>query len=186
MAAPLDRFLADADVRERFETRVSAPADVALRAGTAFDLQSLPVARAIFRARELILGAEHVERPRRGLLDDMQAIGWGVLETRPDRHVVCGSICQPWRPDVTFIAIPPGEFAGWSEPGWVKIAWTLEAEPLPTGGSSLAHETRARATDAASRTRFMRYWHWARFGIVAIRLLYMPAVRRAAERSVTT
>ena len=27
-----------------------------------------------------------------------------------------------------------------------------------------------------------RYWRWARFGIIAIRLLLLPAIRRAAER----
>jgi hypothetical protein len=38
------------------------------------------------------------------------------------------------------------------------------------------------ATDAPARARFRRYWRWARFGIVSIRLLLLPAVRRAAER----
>jgi hypothetical protein len=38
------------------------------------------------------------------------------------------------------------------------------------------------ATDAPARARFRRYWRWARFGIVAIRLLLLPAVRREAER----
>jgi hypothetical protein len=28
----------------------------------------------------------------------------------------------------------------------------------------------------------MRYWRWARFGIIAIRLFMLPAVRREAER----
>jgi hypothetical protein len=38
------------------------------------------------------------------------------------------------------------------------------------------------ATDAGARLKFRRYWRWARFGIVAIRLLLLPAIRRAAER----
>jgi hypothetical protein len=38
------------------------------------------------------------------------------------------------------------------------------------------------ATDAEARRRFRRYWRWARFGIVAIRLLILPAIRREAER----
>jgi hypothetical protein len=28
----------------------------------------------------------------------------------------------------------------------------------------------------------LRYWRWARFGIIAIRLLLLPAIRREAER----
>ena len=45
-----------------------------------------------------------------------------------------------------------------------------------------AQETRAVATDEQARRMFRRYWRWARFGIVAIRRLILPAVRRAAER----
>ena len=36
-----------------------------------------------------------------------------------------------------------------------------------------------RSLDALAR--FHRYWRWARFGIVAIRYLLLPAVRRTAE-----
>jgi hypothetical protein len=45
----------------------------------------------------------------------------------------------------------------------------------------LAQETRAAATDETARTSFLRYWRWARFGIVSIRRLLLPAIRRAAE-----
>jgi hypothetical protein len=38
------------------------------------------------------------------------------------------------------------------------------------------------ATDAQALRKFRRYWRWARFGIIAIRVLMLPAVRRAAER----
>jgi hypothetical protein len=42
------------------------------------------------------------------------------------------------------------------------------------------------ATDEPARTAFRRYWRWARFGIIAIRLLLLPAVRRAAEQQWST
>jgi hypothetical protein len=64
----------------------------------------------------------------------------------------------------------------------VKIAWTLEAEPVGPATTRFAQETRVVATDEQARMKFLRYWRWARFGIVAIRLLMLPAVRRAAER----
>ena len=76
----------------------------------------------------------------------------------------------------------PQEFAAYAEPDQVKIAWTLEAEELAPGITRFAQETRAVATDAEARAKFRRYWRWARFGIVAIRLLLLPAVRREAER----
>ena len=64
----------------------------------------------------------------------------------------------------------------------LEAAWTLEAEPVGHAMSRFASETRAVATDEAARARFLRYWRWARFGIVAIRWLMLPAVRREAER----
>jgi hypothetical protein len=80
------------------------------------------------------------------------------------------------------VAIPAGEFASYREPDQVKIAWTLEAEELSAEATRFAQETRAVATDEEARRKFRRYWRWARFGIIAIRLLLLPEIRRVAER----
>jgi hypothetical protein len=181
--ALLDRFIPQPDVRERFETTIGAPAELVMQVATDFDMQSAPAVRAIFRLREALLGAR-ADAPRRpqGILEETTGLGWGVLENRPGRAVVCGARCRPWLADVTFTAIAPQEFAAYAEPDQVKIAWTLETEETATGMTRFAQETRAVATDAEAREKFRRYWRWARFGIVAIRLLLLPAVRREAER----
>ena len=64
----------------------------------------------------------------------------------------------------------------------MKIVWTLEAEPLAPTLTRFRTETRAVATDAAAQKRFLRYWRWAGVGIVLIRWLLVPALRREAER----
>ncbi len=181
--AALDAYIPRPDVRERFAVAVNAPADLVLATAVRFDLQSPRAIRAIFRAREWLMGSKRPSRREpRGLLDELRGLGWGVLEEVPGRLVVCGAWCEPWQADVRFHAIPPRDFAAYAEPGQVKIAWTLEVEPLGPARSRFSHETRAVATDEPARRRFLRYWRWARFGIVPIRLLLMPAVRRAAER----
>lgn len=81
-----------------------------------------------------------------------------------------------------FLALTPAEFRAYAGPDQIKIAWSLETKEVTSGRTLFAQETRAVATDAASRRKFARYWRWARFGIVAIRLLLLPAVRRKAER----
>jgi hypothetical protein len=181
--ALLDRFIPAPDVRERFATRIRAPAAVVMRVAAGFDLQSQPLVRAIFRLREAWLGSK-AESPRlpQGILEETRRLGWGLLDEQPGRSVVCGARCQPWLADVKFTAIDAQEFAAYSAPGEVKIAWTLEAEPLAAEVTEFAQETRVVATDPDARRRFLRYWRWARFGIVAIRLLMLPAVRREAER----
>jgi hypothetical protein len=93
-----------------------------------------------------------------------------------------GAAVQPWLAEPVFSPIPPESFASWAEPDHVKIVWTLEAEPLGPALARLRTETRVQATDEAARRKFLRYWRFARFGIVAIRLFGLPAMRHAAER----
>lgn len=181
MTRALDPFIPDPEVRERFATTVRAPAALVIEVARDFDMRSpLPI-RAIFRLREILMRAPRGPRRARGLLEETTALGWGVLTERPDL-IVCGSACRPWRAEPGFRPIAAEGFAEWAEPGWVKIAWTLEAEELAPVRTRFHHETRAVATDLEARKRFRRYWRWARFGIVAIRMLWLPAVRRAAEK----
>ena len=180
--ALLDRFIARPDIRERFETTVHAPAPLVMQVAANFDMQSIAAVRWIIRLRERLLGAQTGTRRPQGLLEETRRLGWGVLDEQAGRFIVCGARCQPWLGDVKFIAMPPDAFASHAEPDQVKIAWTLEAREIAPDVTRFAQETRAVATDVASRGKFLRYWRWARFGIVAIRLFMLPAVRREAER----
>lgn len=179
----LDPFLPRFDVRERHEKRVSAPAEVAFEAARTLDLQSIPLIHAIFWLRGRLLGAKAPADPARGLdAEGLRAMGWGTLREIPGRLLVCGAVCQPWLPDVVFTPIAPELFADYTEPDRVKIAWTIETEPVDPDASRFATETRAVATEASARKKFRRYWRFAGIGIVAIRWLLVPAVRRRAER----
>jgi len=181
--ALLDRFIPAPDIRERFETTIHAPGAVVMQVAADFDMQSVPIVRAIFRLREALLGAKgHSPRKPQGILEETKNLGWGVLDEQPGRSVICGARCQPWLADVKFSALGSQEFASYSEPDEVKIAWTLEAGEIAKDVTRFAQETRAVATDMDARSKFLRYWRWARFGIIAIRLLMLPAVRREAER----
>jgi hypothetical protein len=73
-------------------------------------------------------------------------------------------------------------FAAFDEPGYVKIAWTLRADPAGTG-SVFRTETRAVATDAVARARFRRYWLFLSPGIRLIRRLAAGPIKAAAERA---
>src|SRR5688500_3960472 len=121
----LDRFMPVYDVVERHHLRVAAPAAVTLAAARELDLLHSPVVRAIFKGRELILGATPDDRPRpSGLLAEVQSLGWGVLVEVPGREIVVGAVTKPWEPNVTFRALAPDEFATFAEPDYVKIIWT--------------------------------------------------------------
>lgn len=183
MELPLDRFILHPDIRERFSTTIEAPASVVMDAATNLDMQSLTVVRAIFWLREKLMRAgPSAPRKPQGILAETRRLGWGVLAEQPDHLIVCGAVSQPWRAKAVFSPIPAERFAAYAEPKLVKIAWTLEAESLGPTRTRFSHETRAVATDDEARMRFRRYWRWARFGIITIRLLMMPEIRRIAER----
>ncbi len=176
-------FMPVALVTERHETLVRAPADIVLSVAKTFDMQSVLLIRAIIWMRGKILGATPlpVRRPQ-GLVAETLGMGWGVLAERSGRELVVGAVTQPWQADVKFTAVAPDRFAAFAEPGLVKIAWTLEVDPLGPSLTRFRTETRAVATDGTAQRRFLRYWRWAGIGMVAIRWLLLPALRREAER----
>jgi hypothetical protein len=181
--ALLDLFMPEYEVVERHQIRVAAPADVTLAAAREMDLLQLPLVRVIFKGRELILGSTPDTRPRpHGLLAEVQAMGWGVLAEEPDREVVVGAVTRPWEANVTFRPLPPEAFAAFAEPGYVKIVWTLRADPDGPGRAIFRTETRAIATDPGARAKFRRYWSWLSPGIILIRWMSLGPLRADAER----
>jgi hypothetical protein len=179
----LDRFIPVHDVVERHRIYVAAPAAVTLQSAAELDLQRSVLVRAIFKGRELLLGSttDEAHRPT-GLLALTRSLGWGVLAETPDREIVMGAATQPWEANVVFRALPPDEFGAFAEPGFVKIAWTLRADPLNDRESIFRTETRVLATDATARVRFRRYWSCLSPGIILIRRAMLGPLRADAER----
>ena len=181
--ARLDRFMPVYDVVERHRIAVAAPADLTLQAAGEADLTQSLAVRAIFKAREFLLGAERDAAVHPcGLLAFTTSIGWAVLDTVPGREIVVGAVTRPWEANVVFRPIPPGEFAAFAEPDYVKIAWTLRADPTGRADSIFRTETRAVATDAAARLKFRRYWALLSPGIILIRWLSLRPLKADAER----
>jgi hypothetical protein len=179
----LDQFMPVYEVAERHQIRVAAAAAVTLAVAREVDLQASPIVRTIIRARELILGATPDDRPRpRGLLNEVRSLGWGVLADVPGRELVVGAVTKPWEANVTFRALPPEQFAAFDQPGYVKIAWTIRADPVNATESIFRTETRAIATDADARARFRRYWAFLSPGIIVIRWAVVGPVKQEAER----
>lgn len=179
----LDQFLPTPEVLERHQTRVAAPAGLTYRAARQMDLMRSWLVRSIFRGRELLMRAERAaEQPSQPLVDQVLALGWGVLAQDPGRELVFGAVTQPWEADVHFRALPPDEFAAFDAPGYVKIAWNIRVEPLGAERSRFSTETRVATTDAYARRRFRTYWTMVAPGVRLIRRASLRIVRSDAER----
>jgi hypothetical protein len=179
----LDRLMPVYDVVERHRIEIAAPPDITFAAACDQDLMALPIVRAIFKAREMLLGSERdAAAHRRGLLALTKSLGWGVLADVPGREIVMGAVTQPWHANVVFRPLPPDEFVAFNEPDYVKIAWTLRADPDGSDGSIFRTETRVLATDATARAKFRWYWSFLSPGIILIRWASLGPVKREAER----
>jgi hypothetical protein len=109
-------------------------------------------------------------------------MGWVVLEQTPDREIVMGAVTRPWEANVVFRSIPAQGFRVFDEPNYVKIVWTLRADPLDDRSSVFRTETRAVATDLEARRRFRRYWSVFSPGIALIRWISLGPLKAEAER----
>lgn len=179
----LDRFMPRCDVVERHQVTVDAPVATTHAVLMVADLQDSRIIQAIFRARELVLGADRgPTTSSRGLVTVTKGLGWVALAEAPGREIVMGAVTQPWKANVVFRGLPPEAFAAFNEPGYVKIIWTLRADPRGPRSSMARTETRVATTDADARRRFR--WYWARFspGIVLIRQILLRLVKKEAER----
>jgi hypothetical protein len=179
----LDQFMPDYEVRECHEIDVAAPAATTLAAARDMDIYRSPLVRALFAVRTLpsrLRGRE--PEAHTSLLEETQALGWRILAEAPDRELVVGAVTQPWRPEVRFRGLDPDAFIRFAEPGYARIAWTLEAVPLTEQSSRFRTETRASTTDPASRRRFRRYWAVIAPGVRLIRRASLGLVKAEAER----
>jgi hypothetical protein len=179
----LDRFMPVWEAVDCHQKGVAAPADITMAAASDMDLQQSTIVRAIFKVRELILGgrADNLRYPP-PLLDQVKAMGWGVLAEVPGREIVFGAVTQPWVANVVFRALRPDEFAAFKEPGYVKIVWTLRADPISAGASIARTETRVATTDPAARAIFRRYWSFFSPGMKLIRRVWLGLAKAEAER----
>jgi len=178
----LDQFIPDYEVVERPRMLVAAPVEIAFASACEMNIQESGIVRAIFRTRTLFLGGEPERETRPlGLIEQARAWGWGILAENPGREIVFGGVTQPWLANPRFRALPPDEFRGFHEPGYVKIAWTLRADPVSAEKSILRSETRAVATDRSSRAKFRRYWSFVMPGTAVIRRMALRMVKAEAE-----
>lgn len=198
----LDRWLPDADARERHALVILAPPAVVWATlwrrelgGPAgrllFALRLLPAALAGGRTMRQRIG-DLARRPAL-TLRDLPAAGFALLAECPadvpdarEATVVFGLTGRFWILGGGLVPTDPARWAAGPPAGMVQGAWSFELAAHPAGGTVLATETRVRCADAAARRAFLRYWRVIRPASGLLRRLILHRVRRAAERSPRT
>jgi hypothetical protein len=178
----LDRFVPTYDIRERHTLDVAAPAERVLAATRDLTARELPLFLVLMGLRGLpvLLRGRLPFRPDRPILEDFLRLGFVTLAETPD-EVVLGGIGRFWRPTGGLRRVSAEEFADFDEPGWAKAIVNFHAERRDDH-TLLSTETRVAATDESSRRNFRRYWRVIWPGSVAIRIVWLRAIRRRAQR----
>jgi hypothetical protein len=61
-----------------------------------------------------------------------------------------GAVTQLWNANVVFRPLTPDQFVAFNEPDYVKIAWTLRADPTGQKSSIFRRDTRVTTTDSVA------------------------------------
>jgi uncharacterized protein YndB with AHSA1/START domain len=183
----IDEVLAAYEAALRYEVIVEAPAPLVYHAIVTADLRASPWLR-VFRPPSTWLGRwnsglDISGQPPFRLLD-ARRLGILVLAERPPEGVTLGAVARLWSVRPSPRRIPPEFFASVANPGYVKVAATLEAIPLSAHRSLLACEVRFQPLDAAARRRFRLGWPVGWLVTRLIRHAVLSVIRRRAESMV--
>ena len=116
------------------------------------------------------------------LLDVATHTSFMLLAEEPEREIVLGTLVgapKVWRPkkDPT-----PDDFKALHAPGFALAAINFRVEDTANGETLLTTETRIHATDASARRNFAAYWRVIYPGSALIRVMWLRAIRRRAEK----
>jgi hypothetical protein len=177
----LDDFLPRYDVNESHSISTRAAPAAVMAAIRALTPREVPVLVALMAVRSVPALLRRRRLPARGpLLDGFRKSGFVQLSETPD-ELVLGGVGRFWQPSGGLRRIDAAEFAGFAEPGWAKAAFNLQVERVGTR-TVLSTETRIATTDERARRSFARYWRLIHPGSALIRIAWLRAIRRRAER----
>jgi hypothetical protein len=135
---------------------------------------------AIRLVPELLRGRRVVGPGDRPIVEQMERRGFVQLAATDD-ELVLGVVGRFWRPSSEIRRISAEDFAHFADPGSVRAAVNFRA--VPEGDHTLlSTETRIDAVDEAARRSFRRCWRFIYPGSAAIRIAWLRAIRRRAER----
>ena len=158
----IDRHLPEyqANVVERLVVCAGPEATLEAARGLDFMTVRTPLVDAAMWARALpdkLRGRQAPPRQRLRLADGDTLPGWLMLGTSKS-EIAFGAVGKFWKSSIEWRDVDPGEFAGFDEPGWGKIAANFAVQPYGDGRSLLTYECRTATTDEASSRRFGPYW----------------------------
>jgi hypothetical protein len=182
----LDDFLPRYDVNEVHSVITAAPPGAVMQSIRELTPREVPLLVALMALRSvpaLLCGRRLPTRARRldgRLLDGFRRGGFVELGDSSG-ELVFGGVGRFWRADGGLRRVDATDFRDFAEPGWAKAAFNFEVERVGER-TVVTTETRVATTDDSARRSFGRYWRVVGPGSALIRVAWLRAIRRRAER----
>jgi hypothetical protein len=187
----LDKFLPTYEFNETHTVQVDAPPEqvfTALKELTPAELS--PIIFWMLSLRTLpakLMGKTppSVNHPSKPFLDQMYEGGFVPLAEKLNSEIVFGMVGQPWKltggvdPDIP----NPQAFLAFDDPAFAKIAANLFVNVDGEGRTHCSTETRVHVPDPNTRRKFTFYWRIISMGSAFIRVLWLKAIKKKAERT---
>jgi hypothetical protein len=107
---------------------------------------------------------------------------WVTLGQEWPREIAFGAIGRFWAGDTKMLKTDASVFRFFDAPGFAKIACHFWFRPLGNGQTLVTYESRTRATDAASRRAFLRYWRVVSPFVGVVMRATLATIERNAKR----
>jgi hypothetical protein len=153
----IDEFLPLYDVSASYEVRISAPPSLVYQCLLRSDFNKPWVVRLLMTIRT-------GKRPPRNrvpgeLPQRLQGTGFVILAEVPNAEIVIGVVGKFWRPDGgRCLDLAADDFAGFSRPGYAKVAWNFKLRTESPERTVLSTETRIKCFGRAALWKFRLYW----------------------------
>jgi hypothetical protein len=153
----IDEFLPNYDFCAAYEIRIDAPTSVVYECLLRSDFSELWLVRVLMTLRS----GKRLPRNRvpSDLRRRLQGTGFVMLAEAPGDELVIGVAGQFWRPDGgRCLDLTADEFAGFSRPGYAKVAWNFKLRAESPESTLLSTETMIKCFGQAALWKFRIYW----------------------------
>lgn len=184
----IDKYLPEFQFHKAHRVTVNAPPEKVYAAARGLLTREMPMPVKCMLMMRMIPArlAGNRETPiddGRPFLDQMCRSGFILLEEDKPREIVFGTIGQFWKLSPVMLTVEnPPAFMEFNKPEFAKVAANL-AVLSENGGVALFTETRIEVPDEAARRTFARYWKLISLGSGWIRVMWLNAIKKKAERA---
>ena len=176
----IDGFLPTHDFSAAYEISIDAPTSVVYQCLLRSDFSEAWLVRLLMTVRS----GKWLPRTRvpSDLRQRLQSTGFVMLADVPGEELVIGVAGRFWRPDGgRCLGLTADDFAGFSRPGYAKVAWNFKLRAESPESTVLSTDTRIKCFGRSALWKFRIYWSLVGPFSGLIRKAILKQVKTGAE-----